>query len=178
MSAIHTLRLRWLLLGIAAVVIVGASELPAHAQKPPHVSWKFPNLNPLAPKPNGERAIAAQVIDPFGLLPGTSNARTKTAAFNAPPATSTLDKMTAGTKRMASKTADFLNPFNDGQKQQPQFRDENVTGSNGLFHQQANGRNKQPQPSKSWLPGWGGSQPKSDTKPTVNGFLAQPRVQP
>lgn len=178
MSAIHTLRLRWLLLGIAVVAIVGASESPAHAQKPPHVSWKFPNMNPLAPKPNGERSTAAQVIDPFGLLPGTSNARTKTAAFNAPPATKTLDKMTAGTKRFASQTADFLNPFNDGEKQ-PQVRDENVTGSNGLFHQQANRRSNQQQQASqsSWFPSWGGSQPK-ESKPTVNGFLAQPRVMP
>lgn len=175
MSAIHASRLRWLFLGAAAAAIVGGTELPARAQKPPHVNWKIPN--PLAPKPNGERTMAAQVIDPFGVIPGTSNARTKTAAFNTPPATKTLDKTIAGTKRMASKTADFLNPFNDGQKQQA--RQDNVTGSNSLFHQQANNRNKQTQSSKSWLPGWGGGTAKGESKPsTVNGFLAQPRVQP
>jgi hypothetical protein len=175
MSAIHALRWRWLLVGAACAAIVGATELSAFAQKPPHVSWRIPN--PLAPKPTGERAMAAQVIDPFGLLPGTSNARTKTAAFNAPPATKTIDKTIAGTKQMASKTADFLNPFNDGQKK-PQYQNESATGSNSLFHQQANRRNKQQaQSGNSWFPTWGSS-PKSDTKPTVNGFLAQPRVQP
>lgn len=177
MSAIHALRLRWLCFGAACLVIVGAAALPAHAQQPPHVSWKFPNLNPLAPKPNGQRSTTAQVVDPFGLIPGTSNARTKSAAFGQPPATSTLDKTITGTKRMASKTADFLNPFNDGQKQQ-QFRQESPTGSNSLFHQQANNRKQQAQSGKSWLPGWGGGDLKESKPSTVNGFLAQPRIQP
>lgn len=164
-----------LIAGIAAVALVGATELPAQAQKPPHVSWKIPN--PLAPRPNGERAVAAQVIDPLGLLPGTSNARTKTAAFNAPPVTSTLDRMTTRTKRMATQTASYLNPFKD--KSKPQIREESVTGSNSLFHQQANANNKkESKASKSWFPGWG-STPKTESRPsTVNGFLAQPRVQP
>lgn len=175
MSTFHASRYCLLIATLAA--IGGLTVLPAQAQSPPHVSWKFPNLNPLAPKPNGERAMAAKVIDPFGLLPGTSNARTKTASFGQPPVTSTLDKMTAGTKRMASQTADFLNPFNDGPKQ-PEFRDDNVTGSNSLFNQQANNRNQTQ--SKSWLPGWagGGVQPQKSRPSTVNDFLAQPRIQP
>jgi hypothetical protein len=177
MSAFHASRVcLFTVLGATAAIGVLTGS-PAAAQSPPHVSWKIPKLNPLAPKPNGERSVTAQVIDPFGLLPGTSNARTKTASFGQPPVTSTLDKMTAGTKRMASQTADFLNPFNDGQKQ-PQVRQETATGSNSLFHQQANQRSGKPQPSKSWLPGWASGQ-GTETKPrTVNEFLAQPRNQP
>jgi hypothetical protein len=82
--------------------------------------------------------------------------------------------MTNGTKRMASQTADFLNPFDDAQ---PAPKQQNYTGANSAFNQQANRRKGAGgEEKKSWLPGWGAPQAEKDT--SVNSFLARPKPQP
>ena len=167
--------LRFSAASLAVIVVLHASLASAQA---PTSGWRMPNLNPFAgksgaPANNGGRSTAAKVLDPFGLIPGTGG-RTSTASFGQQPQQpTTWQKMTNGTKKMASQTADFLNPFDDAQ---PQTRQESITGSNSSFSQQAN-RRKPLQEKKSWLPGWGA--PRAEEKPSsVNGFLAQPRPQP
>ncbi len=163
----------------SVALILAVTTSTAHAQAPTS-GWRMPNLNPFASKTNapaapGGRSTAAKVLDPFGLIPGTGG-KTATASFGRQTQQpSTWQKMTTGTKRMASQTADFLNPFDDAQ---PQTRNENLTGSNSVFNQQANRRrNAGAQEKKSWLPGFGAPQPEEKPN-SVNGFLAQPRPQP
>jgi len=166
----------WLRRSLAAACFALILAAFAQAQAPTS-GWRMPNLNPFAgklnaPANNGGRSTISKVVDPFGLIPGTGG-RTSNASFGQQAQQPTAwQKVTGGTKRIAGKTADFLNPFNDGK---PQTRQESVTGSNSVFNQQANRR--QAQEKKSWLPGFGA--PQAEEKPSsVNGFLAQPRPQP
>lgn len=162
----------------SVALILAVTSSTTHAQAPTS-GWRMPNLNPFAAKTNapvgpGGRSTTAKVLDPFGLIPGTGG-RTSNASFGQQQQPSTWQKMTTGTKKAASRTADFLNPFDDAK---PQTRNENLTGSNSAFNQHANRRkNAGATEKKSWLPGFGA--PQAEEKPTsVNGFLAQPRPQP
>lgn len=158
----------------SVALILAVTTSTVHAQAPTS-GWRMPNLNPFAKSTGpGGRSTAAKVLDPFGLIPGTGG-RASNASFGQQQQPSTWQKVTSGTKKAASQTADFLNPFNDAK---PEPRNENLTGSNSVFNQQANRRkNAGAQEKKSWLPGFGA--PQAEEKPnSVNGFLAQPRPQP
>jgi hypothetical protein len=125
---------------------------------------------------NPNRSTAAKVLDPFGLIPGTNGAQNSNASYAKPKQPSTLQKMTSGTKKMASQTADFLNPFDDGP---PKVEEQRLTGNNSIFNGHANPRKTQATESKSWLPNWFGSAPPPEKRPkTVNDFLSQERLQP
>ncbi|WP_254513827.1 hypothetical protein [Anatilimnocola floriformis] len=158
----------------ASFALIVTVSTHAFAQAPTS-GWKMPNLNPFAsktaaPANNGGRSTISKVVDPFGLIPGTGG-KTTTASFGQQP--STLQKMTNGTKKAASQTADFLNPFNDGK---PAARQESMTGANSVFNQQAN-RGKGQAEKKSWFPGWA-SPHVEDKDQSVNSFLARPKPQP
>ena len=179
MSATSLFTVRRTVAAAGFVLIVSASTHFASAQVPTS-GWKMPNLNPFAnktntaPANNGGRSTISKVVDPFGLIPGTGG-KTSQASFGrqVPQQPSTLQKMTTGTKKVASQTADFLNPFNDGQ---PKPTQQNYTGANSAFNQQAN-RGRGQDEKKSWFPGWGA--PQAEKGPTsVNSFLNQPKPQP
>lgn len=172
----------------AFVLVFSAS---AHAQAPTS-GWKMPNLNPFASSTsapsknynnNGGRSTFSKVVDPFGLIPGTSGAKTSTASWSQPPqqpstwqkVTGGTKKMADGTKKMASQTADFLNPFDDA-NDQPATQN-NHLGSNSSFNRQANHRPAQPKESKGWFSGFG-SQETEEKPKSVNGFLSQKRPMP
>ncbi len=177
---------RWrLVLSLAGgLLLSGLLAIPAQAQNAPQSGWRMPNLNPLQgtskaqPKPanTASKPLVPNLLDPFGLIPGTSSAKTSSASFGQPKPPSTWKKMTTGTKRMANQTADFLNPFNDVA---PATHEENLTGSNSMFNNQANKRPVQAaKEKKSWLPGWNSAQGTESKPKTVNDFLSQPRMQP
>jgi len=147
----------------------------ALAQGAPQSGWRMPNLVPnLGGNPN--RSTMSKVLDPFGLIPGTSSAQNSNASYTKPKQPSTLQKMTNGTKKMASQTADFLNPFNDAPTQ---VKEQRLTGSNSAFNSQANPRKSQSSQNSSWVPNWFSSAPPPEQRPkTVNDFLSQKRLQP
>jgi hypothetical protein len=163
---------------IAAALLLTASSTVL-AQSAPQSGWRMPNLIPSLGSGgnNGGRSTMSKVIDPFGLLPGTSKAQNSNASYGQPKQPSMLQKMNTSTKKMASQTADFLNPFDDGPAK---VQEERFTGSNSSFNQQANQRKVQSsKTTNSWTPGWLGGSPTAEKKPkTVNDFLSQPRLQP
>jgi hypothetical protein len=163
---------------LATIVFAASCVLTtsAFAQGAPQSGWRMPNLVPsFGSGGNSNRSTMSKVLDPFGLIPGTSGAQTSGASYAKPKQPSTLQKMTNGTKKMASQTADFLNPFDDGPAK---VKEERLTGSNSIFNSQANQNKIQPQ-NKSWFPSWSGSAPQPEQRPrTVNDFLSQPRLQP
>jgi hypothetical protein len=119
--------------------------------------------------------MMSKVIDPFGILPG-NGPKASNASYGQPKQPSMLQKMGTSTKKMASQTADFLNPFNDGPTE---AKEETLTGSNSIFNQQANRRPQKSSESDSWKPGWFSPQSPTEERPkTVNDFLSQPRIQP
>lgn len=164
----------------AFVLVVGAAA-NAQAQAPTS-GWRMPNLNPFAgrsnaPANNGGRSTVAKVVDPFGLIPGTGG-RTSNASFGQQPQQpSTWQKMTSGTKKAASQTADFLNPFNDG-ADKPATQN-NYTGSNSAFNRQANKRPvQQAKEKQGWFPGLNTAHGTEEKPSSVNGFLSQKRPMP
>lgn len=171
MSAAKSLRLG----GLFATAFLFAVSTAA-AQSAPQSGWRMPNLIPsMGPTKPGERSMVSKVVDPFGILPGTGP-KASNASYGQPKQPSMLQKMGTSTKKMASQTADFLNPFNDGPAE---VKEERLTGANSMFNQQANRRPAQTSEGQSWKPGWFSSQAPTEQKPkTVNDFLSQPRLQP
>jgi hypothetical protein len=82
---------------------------------------------------------------------------------------SSWTKMTSGTQKFLSQTADTLTPWDNGKSAAPA----KVTGSNGILTQ--SGATKRSSKSQDVAPAswWGGD--KKDDAPTVNSFLSQPR---
>lgn len=163
-----------------AFVLVLSVAAAANAQSPTS-GWRMPNLNPFAgksnaPANNGGRSTVAKVVDPFGLIPGTGG-RTSNASFGQQPQQpSTWQKMTSGTKKVASQTADFLNPFND---EPAPVQQNNFTGSNSAFNRQANKRPvQQAKEKQGWFPGLNTTQGTEEKPSSVNGFLSQKRPMP
>jgi hypothetical protein len=79
--------------------------------------------------------------------------------------------MTSGTKSMMSKTADFLNPFDDAPEAEPE---PTITGSNSYFSQAANGK-RQEKKASTFLPSWWSGDEEEQKPKTVTDFLALPR---
>jgi hypothetical protein len=193
MPAFLSARARISLAMASFAFVLFLSTTNAHAQAPTS-GWRMPNLNPFAgnsaaPNPNygntGGRSTLSKVVDPFGLIPGTGAAKTSTASWSQPPqqpstwqkVTTGTKKMADGTKKMASQTADFLNPFDDG-NDQPAPQNNNFTGSNSAFNRQANRRQAQGTENKGWFSGLTGSQQAEEEPKSVNGFLSRKRPMP
>jgi hypothetical protein len=162
------------LAALAGFLLFSIATTSLAQNAPQSGSWRMPNLVPTIPGGNPNRSTMSKVVDPFGILPG-NGAKASNASYGQPQPPSMLQKMTSGTKRAASQTADFLNPFNDGPTQ---VKEESVTGSNSAFARQSN-QQKSKTASSSWAPGWLGGAPPEQQKPkTVNDFLSQQRLQP
>jgi len=133
--------------------------------------WHMPNLNPFSAKtkpPVAGRATGAPTSGWHAPKLFSKSAPHKRAA--AQP--SAWNKMTTGTQKFFSKTADALNPWDDKQPQPPP----KISGSNSVFtHNHAKAEPK----SSSILPtSWWSSEPndaKSQRPKTVNDFLSQER---
>jgi hypothetical protein len=147
------------LIGAALPLVVSAAD----------DGWKMPNLSPFSSK--GKPPTAARVSNPPTsgwhmpkLWPSTAPAKRKA---NQP---TTWNKMTGGTQKFFSKTADALNPWDDKQpKPQPK-----ITGSNTAFTH--NNKPKEPSKSGSILPtSWWKTDSKDERPKSVNDFLSQPR---
>jgi hypothetical protein len=131
--------------------------------------WKMPNLNPFASK--GKPSTAARAGSPPTsgwhmpkLWPSPAPDKRR---VNQPTA---WNKMTSGTQKFFSKTADALNPWDDTQpKPEPK-----ISGSNTAFTH--NNAAKQESKSSSVRPtSWWKTDTKDQTPKSVNEFLSQPR---
>jgi hypothetical protein len=131
--------------------------------------WTMPNLNPFSQKTKTTTPARAAKPPTSGwhmpsLWPAAPAGRTK------PNQPSTLQKVTAGTKNIVSKTADALNPWdNKPQSTAPP----KPSGSNSAFNQ-ASAKKKQTQ-NTSVLPSWPWGAKEEDKPMDVNRFLSQPR---
>jgi hypothetical protein len=135
-------------------------------------AWKMPNLNPFAAK--GKTASRGHVSDaPTSgwhmpkLWPKAAPAR-RTASQP-----SAWGKMTSGTQKFFSKTADTLTPWDN----KPAAPPPNITGSNSFFTH--NNAAKKESTSSSIMPAsWWSSDKKDQPDKSVNDFLSRPRPQP
>ncbi|WP_425617043.1 hypothetical protein NA78x_000711 [Anatilimnocola sp. NA78] len=174
-------RSRWAISLASVTLVCGLIATPAFGQAPTSGGWKMPNLNPFAGKSGpatgrvSDKPLVPDGINPFKLLPGSAG-KTSNSSYQKPQQPSTWQKVTKGTKKAAAQTADFLNPFNDGQ---PEVQEQSVTGSNSLFNQHANARASKPGTApgtnRSWFPGWGGGKTPDSKPKSVNEFLSSPR---
>jgi hypothetical protein len=130
--------------------------------------WKMPNLNPFAKK--SSPPTSARVSDSGGLqMPNLWPSSRKTTTARKGP--STWQKVSSGTKSVMTKTADFLNPFNDAEDNPEPTQ---ITGSNSYFSQVANQKQAEKKPS-TFLPQWWSGDEEEQKPKTVTDFLAQPR---
>jgi hypothetical protein len=132
--------------------------------------WSMPSLNPFAKK--GGPPTSSRVSDRGGgwKVPQMWPSSGKTIVKK-PAGPSTWQKMRSGTKSLVSKTADFLNPFDDAAAKKES--DVQITGSNSYFSQAANG--KAAEQKSSFTPSWWGGGEEEEEPKTVTDFLALPR---
>lgn len=145
---------------ICVVVAVGTS--PA--------GIKMPQLNPFAKKQQDDGVRRFREPEKKSLIPKFSLFPKPKPKSNKP---STLQKFNQNTKTFFSKTADFLNPFNDG-NDMPATRP-NVTGSRRTYNGGTgySSKNDQEPSFLARLFPWGNSEPEPHKD--VNSFLSQPR---
>jgi hypothetical protein len=153
-----------------AICLIAMLTIPLSGSAAEGTGWKMPNLNPFAAK----RRAAAHVSDSptsgfhFPKLWPASGSAKKSLITKGQP--SSWQRMTSGTKKFFSKTADAVNPWDD--KPQPT---KSITGSNSVFTN--NAAPKEPK-SGSILPAsWWTEEKQSDKPKSVNEFLARPRPQ-
>jgi hypothetical protein len=126
----------------------------------------MPNLNPFASK----TTTAAPPTSGWK-MPKLWPKKTAAAPKRKSNPSSTLGKMTSGTKSFFSKTADAINPWDDKPAPPPK-----ITGSNSIFTQQRQAAQKKESSSGSVLPAsWWGSDTNNGKPKSVNDFLSQPR---
>jgi hypothetical protein len=133
--------------------------------------WGLANLNPFKGKSGPPTSTRTSNPPTSGWKwPSLWTESSTTTMPRAKPAgPSTLQKMNATTKSFFSKTADALNPWDDGPEPEPK-----LTGSRGF--RRASGANEEP--TSSFLPSWswlGGGEEEEKKPKTVNDFLMQPR---
>jgi hypothetical protein len=131
--------------------------------------WKMPNLNPFAGKSGGTSGPPTSGWKMPNLLPKSSGMPKSSAAKRKSNQPGTLTKMTQGTQRFFSKTADVLNPFDDKPAEQPK-----ITGSNSIFTQQRKSAEAKKDSSVSPASWFGGEKDDGKDK-SVNDFLSRPR---
>lgn len=150
-----TRRLAWqtALIALFTVSTVGGEE----------GGWKVPNLNPFAAKP----AKSAKPPTSGWKIPSLMPKSTAKRRSNQP---STYSKVTQGTQKFFSKTADALNPFDDKPAEQPK-----ITGSNSIFTQQRKSSEAKTSESGISPASWFSSENKGSKPKSVNDFLSQPR---
>jgi len=129
-------------------------------------AWKMPNLNPFS----GNGATAGGPPTSGWHMPKILASSPTARPKGKRPQPSTFHKMTSGTQKMLSKTADALTPW-DNKKPSPPTK---ITGSNSIFTHQTQPKKEQKGGSVSPASWW-----SSDSKPkepeSVNAFLSQPR---
>ena len=130
-------------------------------------------LNPFSFKRQKKAPVSARASDEGGWkLPRLWPAKQPMTASSKPAGPSTWQKMTAGTKKVFSETADTLNPFNDANDKVEQPA---VTGYNTMFSQASHSK-KAEEKSYFSLPSWLGGAAEEEKRPkTVNEFLLQPK---
>lgn len=135
--------------------------------------WQMPNLNPFAKKagpPTSARVSDAG--DGWKMPSFAPKAKKKSTMAGKRPQPTTWQKMTTGSKKFWSQTADTLNPFNDAKDNRPM---PSVTGTNSYFSQ-ASSRKSNTQKSNTFLPSFWSSEKESPKRSNdVNNFLSQPR---
>ncbi|PQO34300.1 hypothetical protein DTL21_12265 [Bremerella cremea] len=89
-----------------------------------------------------------------------------TSAPKKPKGPSTFQKINNGTKDFFYKSADFLNPFNDGDDAKTTKR----TSYNGGYRSTS-----KKQEDSSWFGGWFSSEPEPGPPQTVSEFMDLPR---
>ena len=147
----------WLIAALAASLAISSADGEESG-------WHMPNLNPFSSKSSGTSAPPTSGWKVPNLLPKSSTAKRRK---NQP---STMTKMTQGTKKFFSQTADALNPFDDKPVEQPK-----ITGSNSIFTQQRKAFEAEKKQNEISAASWWGGE-KKDSKPkSVNDFLSQPR---
>ena len=124
----------------------------------------MPNLNPFSGKSGGPAGPPTSGWKMPNLLPKSSSAKKRS---NQP---GTLTKMTQGTQRFFSKTADVLNPFDDKPVEQPK-----ITGSNSIFTQQRKAAEQAKKDSAIAPASWFSGEKKDNRDKSVNDFLSRPR---
>jgi hypothetical protein len=151
---------------IIAVLIGTAFPLASSAADD---GWKMPNLNPFKGKGNPPTAARVSNAPTSGWHAPKLWASPAPAKRKANQPT-TWNKMTSGTQKFFSKTADALNPWDDKQPKPPP----KITGSNTAFTH--NNAAKQEPKSGSINPAsWWSAQKKDQPPKSVNDFLSQPR---
>jgi hypothetical protein len=153
---------------LAIIAILVGTAFP-RLSSPADGAWKMPSLNPFTSK--GKAPTAARVSDaPTSgwhmpkLWPKAAPARRKA---NQP---TTWNKMTGGTQKLFSKTADAINPWDDKPSQPPP----KVSGSNTVFtHNHA--AKQEPKSSSINPASWWSTDKKEASPKSVNDFLSQPR---
>lgn len=166
----HQIFTGWLFLVLAVAPAVGQE---------PQSGWKLPNLNPFssggAPKPPTSKPW----WDPLGVSNAFSPKQQPAYQPPKPQGPGMLEKMTQGTKDAFTKTADFLNPFDDAQDRPTPAPSRPPTGVNSSFGSQMQGKSASGGGEKSWtssLPWAGGSAAQNQRDPKdVNSFLSGKR---
>ena len=128
--------------------------------------WSMPNLNPFAKKYPGP--AKARASDSGWKMPSLWP-KSNTAARSPAAGPSTWQKMTNSTKSAMSKTADFLNPFDDANDLKA--TDPSPTGYNKQITQSPDKKQTDAKQA-SW---WGGEAEQPKRAQTVNDFLSQPK---
>jgi hypothetical protein len=150
------------------VIVTAAGWLAAVPVVGEEGGWKMPNLNPFAGKASNSNAPPTSGWKMPNLLPKSSGLPKRSAAKRQSNQPGTFTKMTQGTQRFFSKTADVLNPFDDKPAEQPK-----ITGSNSIFTQQRKAAEAKQDSSVSPASWFGGE--KSTKDKSVNDFLSRPR---
>jgi hypothetical protein len=135
--------------------------------------WKMPNLNPFAG--NGKPPTTGRVASaPTSGWQWPKLGQASPATKSKPKAPSTWQKMTTGTQKLMSQTADALNPFDDAAKTTKQ--PPKPSGSNSAIRRASAKKDQKNQSSSSILPSsWWGGQEKPTEPKTVTDFLSQKR---
>src|SRR5437879_4146074 len=132
-------------------------------------AWKMPNLNPFTAKGTASGRAGNPPTSGWHMpkiLASSPTAQPKGKR----PQPSTFHKMTTGTQKMLTKTADALTPW-DNKKPSPPPK---ITGSNSIFTHKS--QPKKEEKSSSILPAsWWTSDSKTKQPDSVNAFLSQPR---
>ena len=148
---------------IVAVVILVVLTFICRAEDN---GWHMPKLNPFTASGKSSNRTGAPPMSGWHmpkLWPSTS-------ANNRQPQPSTLYKMSTGTQKALSKTADALTPW-DNKKPSPPPK---ITGSNSIFTHQGQPK-KEPKSSGILPASWWTTESKAKEPDSVNAFLSQPR---
>jgi len=137
--------------------------------------WKMPNLNPFATPKTPPRTVGSQGDSGWSWWPGNQPQKSPSLWPSKPKGNSSLwpqnnsnsmwTRMTQSTKSAFTKTADFLNPFDDA-NDKPTY---SPTGTRGISNSTPKPAGKAP-----WWAPYDNPEP-NDRPQTVTDFLKQSR---